>query len=146
VKKIYRKMTIADYEKAIDLWNALPGMGLSSADEKNEIEKFLVKNPHTCWVAVIENTIVGTILGGNDGRRGYIYHLAVQKKMQKHGVGKALLERCLKAFEVAGIQKCHLMVYCDNREGIAFWEHAGWSVRKDVFTMSKELKVKTTCH
>jgi len=135
----YRKMIRSDYEGAIDLWQALPGMGLSGADAKTEIEKFLRMNPHTCWVAEMGDTVVGTILGGNDGRRGYIYHLAIREDMQKQGIGKSLLQHCLDAFADAGIQKCHLMVYHDNLEGIAFWEHAGWTIRRDVHTMSKEI-------
>jgi N-acetylglutamate synthase len=137
---IYREMKLSDYEGAIALWKSLPGMGLSRADEKDEIEKFLNMNPLTCLVAEDNNVIVGTILGGNDGRRGYIYHLAVNKNLQNQGVGKALLGRCLDAFHKAGIQKCHLMVYHDNQAGISFWEHAGWVIRKDVLTMSKDLQ------
>lgn len=60
--------------------------------------------------------------------------------MQHRGIGKALLARCLSAFEQAGIHKCHLMVYHDHLAGIAFWERAGWIVRKDVLTMSKNLE------
>jgi len=137
---IYREMKISDYNGAIVLWKSLPGMGLSGADQKGEIENFLKMNPHTCWVAENNGTVMGTILGGNDGRRGYIYHLAVSKDLQNQGIGNTLLEHCLDAFRDAGIQKCHLMVYHDNHAGISFWEHAGWSIRKDVLTMSKELQ------
>ena len=136
----YREMKKNDYEQAIALWESLPGMGLSSADTRPEIENFLSINPHTCWIAKADSRIIGTILGGNDGRRGYIYHLAVQQDLHKQGIGKGLLQRCLDAFAKAGIQKCHLMVYHDNHAGIAFWEHAGWTIRRDVLTMSKELQ------
>ncbi len=135
----YRKMKISDYENAIALWESLPGMGLSGADTKSQIKKFLDKNPHTCWVAENGGQLTGTVLGGNDGRRGYIYHLAIRQDIQRKGVAKALLSRCLQALANGGIQKCHLMVYHDNFSGIAFWEHNGWSIRKDVLTMSKEL-------
>jgi len=133
-------MNVADYDSALHLWKSLPGMGLSGADERSEIEKFLRKNSETCWVAEKDNRLVGTILGGSDGRRGYIYHLAVQSGLQKIGIGKQLLARCLDAFKKAGIQKCHLLVYHDNTTGIDFWEHAGWVLRKDVLIMSKKLK------
>lgn len=136
---LYRRMTINDYDSAIALWNSLPGMGLSGADERSEIEKFIKMNTGTCWVAVIGSYLAGTILGGSDGRRGYIYHLAVRTDLQQQGIGKILLAHCLDAFLNAGIQKCHLMVYPDNLAGITFWEKMGWTIRKDVLTMSKEL-------
>jgi len=137
---IYREMKISDYDGAIALWTSLPGMGLSGADQESEIEKFLKKNPFTCWVAEDNGVIAGTILGGNDGRRGYIYHLAVSRDKHNQGIAKTLLDHCLGAFTKAGIQKCHLMVYHDNHAGISFWEHAGWAIRNDVLTMSKDLK------
>ena len=136
----YRQMKISDYDGAIALWNSLPGMGLSGADQKDEIRKFLEMNPLTCWIAEKNSAVVGTILGGNDGRRGYIYHLAVSTDLQNQGIGKTLLAHCLEAFQKAGIQKCHLMVYHDNHAGISFWDHAGWVIRKDVLTMSKDLQ------
>lgn len=139
MKTRYRKMEISDYEDAIPLWQSLPGMGLSSADEKPQIKKFLKNNLETCWVAERSGILAGTILGGSDGRRGTIYHLAVRADLQHQGIGKALLARCLSAFKQAGIHKCHLMVYHDNLAGIAFWEHAGWTIREDVLTMSKDL-------
>jgi len=139
VKIQYRNMLIKDYEDALALWKSLPGMGLSNADAKDHIEKFLKKNPHTCWIALCGDDVVGTILGGSDGRRGYLYHLAVHKDLHNQGIGKGLLSRCLSAFKRSGIQKCHIMVYHDNHAGIAFWQHVGWTIRKDVLTMSREL-------
>ena len=136
----YRRMQINDHGAATALWQSLPGMGLSGADAQAEIEKFLEKNPETCWVAECDDSLAGTILGGSDGRRGYIYHLAVREDLQKRGVGIDLLKRCLDAFKAAGIQKCHLLVYHDNLAGIAFWEHAGWKLREDVLIMSKGLE------
>mgnify|MGYP001003524819 CR=1 FL=1 len=136
----YRKMHSNDHSAATALWRSLPGMGLSGADAKAEIEKFLKKNPETCWVAEWGDSLAGTILGGSDGRRGYIYHLAVREDLQKRGIGNGLLTRCLDAFRAAGIQKCHLLVYHDNLAGIAFWEHASWKLREDVLIMSKDLE------
>ena len=135
----FREMIITDYENAIALWRSLPGIGLSSADEKSEIAKFLNKNPTSCWIAEHDSKLVGTILGGSDGRRGYIYHLAVNQSFQNQRVGKSLLQRCLQTFRKIGIQKCHLLVIPDNTDGIAFWKHARWVLRDDVLVMSKEL-------
>ena len=134
-----RLMRYSDYEDAISLWKSLPGMGLSGADAPEEIQIFLKSNAKTCFAAVDGDQLVGTILGGSDGRRGYIYHLAVRKDRQKTGVGRALLSRCLDAYKKAGLQKAHIFVIADNTEGIAFWEKMGWIRRDDILAMSKDL-------
>ena len=135
-----RTMHIPDYEQALRLWQSLPGMGLSGADEKENIRVFLQKNPNTCFVALKDGNIIGTILGGSDGRRGYIYHLAVQQSEQNKGVGNKLVDLCMNEFRKSGIQKCHIFVINDNAEGIAFWEKADWQLRDDILVMSIEIK------
>ena len=135
-----RTMHLSDFEQALELWRSLPGMGLSSADEKDNIRDFLQKNPSTCFVALKDGILIGTILGGSDGRRGYIYHLAVQQSEQNKGLGKKLLDLCLNEFKKSGIQKCHIFVISDNEEGIAFWEKVGWQLRDDILVMSREIK------
>ncbi len=134
-----RIMSSSDYSGAIDLWKALPGLGLSSADDFSAIDLFLRKNPDTCFVAVNEGKIIGTVLGGNDGRRGYIYHLAVHQNFQKIGLGKALLEKCLLSLRSEGIKKCHIFVISSNTEGLDFWTKMGWLLRNDILIMSKDL-------
>jgi len=135
-----RTMHISDYEQALQIWQFLPGIGLSGADEKENLRGFLQKNPHTCFVALKGGNLIGTILGGSDGRRGYIYHLAVQQSEQNKGVGKKLVDLCLTKLMKSGIQKCHIFVISDNAEGVAFWEKVGWHLRDDILVMSKEIK------
>ena len=132
-------MHITDYEQALQLWQSLPGMGLSGADEKETIRDFLQKNPSTCFAATKDGNLIGTILGGSDGRRGYIYHLAVQQSEQNKGIGNKLVDLCLNEFRKSGIQKCHIFVISDNADGIAFWEKVGWQMRDDILVMSKEI-------
>jgi len=134
-----RKMQTADYEQALALWQRTPGMGISAADEKDAIQKFLKKNSSLCYAAFVENALVGTILCGEDGRRGYLYHLAVDVNYQKSGIGKSLVQKSLQALQELGIQKCHLFVIADNTSGISFWEHTGWEVRNDIEVMSIDL-------
>jgi len=135
-----RTMRASDYEQAVQLWQSLPGIGLSSADEKDNICDFLHKNPGTCFVALNEGNLIGTILGGSDGRRGYIHHLAVQQSEQNKGIGKKLVDLCLIEFKRSGIQKCHIFVIPSNSEGIAFWKKGGWHLRDDILIMSKDIK------
>jgi N-acetylglutamate synthase len=134
-----RIMDADDYSGALNLWQSLPGLGLSSADKQEAITHFLEKNPKTCFVAREKNTIIGTVLGGNDGRRGYIYHLAIHKVYQRLGLGRQLTEKCLNALKSQGLQKCHIFVINCNLEGLRFWEKLGWLLRKDILVMSKDL-------
>lgn len=138
-----REMHSEDYQAAYDLWNNLPGMGLSSADKQEALLTFLEKNPRTCFCAfsgIEDQRLVGTVLGGSDGRRGYLYHLAVHTDYQKQGIGAKLMETCLNALRESGIEKCHIFVYADNLEGQKFWEKQDWQKRDDILVMSKVIK------
>ena len=132
-------MSIDDYPNMISLWNTLPGIGLSGADTRENIAGFLKRNANTCFVAKSTNQVIGTILGGIDGRRGYIYHLAVEPSFQKSGWGKKLVEAVLGAMRSEGIQKSHIFVIASNQEGIEFWQHIGWTLRDDILIMSRDL-------
>jgi ribosomal protein S18 acetylase RimI-like enzyme len=134
-----RKMISSDYASAYKLWQAMPGMGLSSADREEALLSFLSKNPHTCFIAEDEGKLIGTILGGSDGRRGYLYHLVVHPDYQKHGLGKKLVQTCLDALHAQGIEKCHIFVLADNAEGLKFWQKVGWKLRDDILILSKSL-------
>ncbi len=134
-----RLMQAQDYDQAIQLWQSLPGLGLSGADSPKAIQAFLQHNPQTCLVAEQDNQVIGTVLGGSDGRRGYLYHLAVEAQVQKQGVGKTLVRACLDALQAQGIQKCHIFVYADNQEGQKFWQKTGWVQRNELLVMSKDI-------
>ena len=134
-----RSMNTGDIKDAHELWKGLAGISLSSADEDYHLRAFLMKNPSTCFVAVKEDELVGTILGGNDGRRGFIYHLAVSRQFQRQNIGKLLTETCLKALKEQRIMKCHIFVMRENIEGVKFWEKSGWQLRDDIIIMSKDL-------
>lgn len=134
-----REMQILDHPDVIRLWKSVPGIGLSDADSKAGIAMFLTHNPGLSYVACNGGELVAAVLCGNDGRRGYIHHLAVHPEHRKRGLGKRLVERCLTVLRNCGIQKCHLFVYRENLEGMAFWEHTGWIERIDLTIMSKEI-------
>lgn len=128
-----RKMTIGDYENVYDLWISTPGMGLNDLDDSREgIEKYLRRNPNTCFVAESEGKIVGVILSGNDGRRGFIHHTAVRVEYRKQGIGKRLVDAALDALEKEGIHKVALVVFKRNELGDTFWEKQGFTVREDL--------------
>lgn len=128
-----RNMTIADYDKVYALWLSCKGLGLNSVDDSREgIERFLKRNPETCFVAEQDEEIIGVIIVGNDGRRGYIYHTAVDPKQRKCGIGKKLVEAALDALRECGITKVALVVFERNETGNGFWERMGFIERDDL--------------
>jgi len=135
-----RPFIIKDFEQALSLWNRTEGMGLSGADTKSEISKFLKKHKGLCFSAFQAEQLIGTILCGEDGRRGYIYHLAVDKRYQKLRLGKKLVEQSIAGLHAKGIQKCHLFVIADNEVGMQFWQQIGWELRDDIEVMSLEIR------
>lgn len=141
---IIRKMTIADYDSVYNLWLNTPGMGLNNMDDsKQGIEKFLRRNPETCFVAEKDNRIIGVILCGNDGRRGYIYHTAVLVTERKRGVGTALVDAAVKALKNEGINKAALVVFSKNELGNSFWEKRGFITREDLIYRNRSINELT---
>ena len=135
-----RLMSIDDYEKVYELWMSCVGMGLNNLDDSKEgIDKFLQRNPDTCLVAEADSRIVGVIIVGNDGRRGYIYHTAVNPQYRKQGIAKSLVETAMAALQNNGINKVALVVFDRNEIGNDFWEKMGFTVRDDLIYRNKAL-------
>lgn len=120
-------MTMAHYDEAYDLWRRTEHMGLSASDSREGTARYLERNPGMCFVALAAGKVVGTILCGFDGRRGYITHLAVDTGQRGQGIGKALVARAVDALVREGIIGCNLFVLSDNTEGRRFWESLGWA-------------------
>ena len=136
-----RPMTIAHYDALRALWLATPGMGLNNLDDSREgIARYLARNPRTSFVAT-ENgfDVIGAIMCGHDGRRGYIYHTCVRADRQGEGVGRALVEAALDALKAEGIHKAALVVFDRNEGGNAFWERMSFTTREDLTYRNKTL-------
>ncbi|MBQ8143570.1 MAG: GNAT family N-acetyltransferase [Butyricicoccus sp.] len=126
-------MQAKDYEQVHALWMRTPGMGLNDRDDSFEgFERFLRRNPTTCFTAWEQEKIIGCILCGHDGRRGYIYHTAIDFNARRRGVATALVDAALSALEKEGIGKAALVVFDRNQIGNAFWEMYGFSARDDL--------------
>ncbi len=132
-----RAMTIQDYDAVIALWQSADGVGLSDADSREAIGRYLARNPGLSFTAWDGDVLVGAVLCGHDGRRGYVHHLAVRPLHRRQGIGKALATRCLDALAAEGIDKCHLFVFAVNADAIAFWKSVGWGQRVDLVVMSR---------
>ncbi|MDO9317253.1 MAG: GNAT family N-acetyltransferase [Gammaproteobacteria bacterium] len=129
-------MQIDDYTDALALWLGAEGVQLRSADSLEGIARYLERNPGLSFVAESDGKVVGTIMAGHDGRRGYIQHLAIQVEFRKAGVGSELLRRCLVALKQAGISKSHVHVLSDNNIAREFWLARGWQMREDIAMFS----------
>ena len=133
-------MTADDYDAVYSLWLSCAGMGLNSVDDSRYgIARFLDRNPETCFVALESDELIGTILAGNDGRRGFIYHTAVRVDKRGQGIGRALVESAMCALERLGITKAALVVFGRNQDGNAFWERLGFTERQDIIYRNKEI-------
>ena len=128
-----REMVEEDYDQVYQLWLSCAGMGLNDLDDSKEgIARFLQRNPQTCLVAVENQTIIGAILVGSDGRRAYIYHTAVHPNYRRRGIARQLVETVLTSLDDLKIHKVALVVFKRNTEGNQFWEKLGFSVREDL--------------
>ncbi|SMC19761.1 Ribosomal protein S18 acetylase RimI [Clostridium acidisoli DSM 12555] len=135
-----RKMTIDDYKAVYELWNNTPGMGMRNVDDSKEgIEEYLKRNPETCFVAEVQNKIVGVILSGHDGRRGYIYHTAVSNTVRKQGIGTKLVNTAIEALKEQGINKVALVAFETNELGNSFWKSQGFKERNDLVYRNKSI-------
>jgi N-acetylglutamate synthase len=134
-----RDFSLKDYEAALALWKASENIGLSSADNRANIERFLKRNPGMSKVAVENGRIIGTVLCGHDGRRGYLHHLCVDERYRRQSLGTKLMNACLDELKKKSIQKCHLFIFGKNESGKKFWEATGWGHRTDIEIFSRDI-------
>jgi ribosomal protein S18 acetylase RimI-like enzyme len=133
-----RAFVIDDYEQACALWNAADGIEVCEGDSREEIRAYLERNPGLSRVADAADVIAGAVLCGHDGRRGFIYHLAVAPDFRGRGVGKLLIADCLRGLRATGIQRAILLVAKDNSSGREFWLRNGWEELSEALPMTHE--------
>src|SRR2546423_2005030 len=121
-----REFSIDDYEAAIDLWREVEGLEIAEGDDRESVRRFLGQNPGLSRVATDGSRMVGAALCGHDGRRGYIYHLAVHPAYQGRQLGKRLVEECLAGLRRIGLERANILVAKDNPRGRDFWRRTGW--------------------
>lgn len=128
----YIEMTIDHYHQVIDVWQQTEHMMLRDADSRESIARYLARNPGLSFVAIIDNKVVGAILVGTDGRRGYVQHLAVLNQYRGQNIGKTLVDKAIHALLAQGIGKSHLFVSVDNHQAERFYGKHGWFERDEV--------------
>ena len=121
-----REFSISDYDAALELWQRVEGLEIAEGDDSEGVAHFLARNPGLSRVATDDAAIIGVVLCGHDGRRGYIYHLAVDPAYQTRGVGRRLMNECLDGLRRAGLKRALILVANDNPRGRKFWRRSGW--------------------
>lgn len=135
-----RIMTIEDYDGVYQLWINTPGMGLNTTDDSRDgIHKYLLRNPNTCFIAEKDSAIIGVIMCGHDGRRGFIHHTAVEVSERNQGIGNLLVQHAMDALKDEGINKVALVVFEKNELGNSFWEKRGFAIREDLIYRNKNI-------
>lgn len=140
-----RPLAIADYDAIFELWSSTEQSrrALNPIDDSREgIDRYLKRNPNTCFAAVVEDKIVGVILTGHDGRRGIVHHLCVHPAYRRAGIAGQLVSRAEEALQKEGIQKVFGLVFKDNDPANSFWESQGYTIRSNIFYRNKSMNEK----
>ncbi len=136
-------MDMSYYRAVYDLWMNTPGMGLNTIDDSEDgISRFLMRNPSTSFVAIENGLVVGVILCGHDGRRGYIYHLSVHPDQRRKGLGSSLVTRVIESLRHEGITKVACVVFSHNKTGNSFWDSMGFPLREDLLYRNRVITEK----
>ncbi|MEJ2132221.1 MAG: GNAT family N-acetyltransferase [Gammaproteobacteria bacterium] len=134
-----RSFRIGDFESVNVLWRSFDGVGLSASDSREGVRRFLDRNPGLSFVWEAHGRILGAIMCGEDGRRGYIHHLVVDASARRKRIGEKLVQASLEALTVRGILKCHIFVFGENLGALEFWRAIGWHDRDEIAMLSKDL-------
>ena len=121
-----REFRISDYEAAIALWTKVEGIEIAEGDAREDVERFLTQNPNLSRAVEEDGNVIGVALCGEDGRRGYIYHLAVEPRYHQQGLARRLVAECLDGLRARGLQRALILVASDNPGAQAFWQRCGW--------------------
>ena len=126
-------MTEADYDEVRALWMTIRGFGIRALDDSREdVQRFIRRNPTTSVVARMDGKIVGSILCGSDGRQGALYHVCVAREYRRRGIGTHMVGYCMHQLRRMGINKVSLIAFANNDAGNAFWKQIGWTRKSDV--------------
>ncbi|HWP97377.1 MAG TPA: GNAT family N-acetyltransferase [Syntrophomonadaceae bacterium] len=133
-----RRAQESDIEAMLSFWSSIQEIQSSLADSRKQVQRFLADNPCSFLVACSENRVVGTVMGGYNGWRGSIYHLAVQPEYRGQGIGRALLLQCLEILQRRGAPRVDLTTYASNKNAQAFYRKLGWRERTEIKNFSFE--------
>jgi len=129
------KFTMESYETVVNLWKK-SGINVGSTDTRKEIERMLEHNPNLFLIGKDNDRLISVVMGGFDGRRGYVHHLAVDPDFQRRGYGRMIIDDLIEIFRKMGVHKIHLFIEQYNRDVVEFYRTLGWEIRDDLIMMS----------
>ena len=129
------KFSIDSYNQVHKLWRKV-GISVGSSDSKEELEKMLKRNPNLFLIGKRNDKVIAVVMGGFDGRRGYVHHLAIDSNYRKKGYGRMMMDKIHNIFLQMGVHKVHLFIEKTNIEVVSFYESMGWEKRDDLIIMS----------
>ena len=127
-----REMQISDYDEVMQLLENTEGIVLREADSYDATKAYLARNPQLNYVAYASDSIIGCIMAGHDGRRGYLQHLAVTPDYRQKGIARTLVNKVIEELKLLAINKSHIFILRDNDSAKVFWEKLGWKRREDI--------------
>ncbi len=135
-----RPLVASDVPACILFWRETEGLVIrKESDGPESIERFLNRNPGMSFVAEDQGEIVGAVLCGHDGRRGYVYHLAVRADHRRARCATALVDAAWQALKAEGITRCHAYVRARNLTAMKFWDQYDAELRRDIDVVSFKL-------
>jgi N-acetylglutamate synthase len=134
-----REFVLGDHDAALALWGGVHGIEICEGDSREEMRDYLARNPGLSRVAEENGAIVGAVLCGHDGRRGWIYHLAIASGARRRGIAKMLVNDCIAGLQAVGIKRAIILVAGDNPEGHEFWLRNGWEDIEGAIAMTREI-------
>ncbi len=126
------ELRMTEYAQVLELLDSTPGVTLRRMDDTEAVALYLKRNPGLSFVAMSGREVVGCLLCGHDGRRGYLQHLIVKPDYRRQGIGTALVRCCIAALYDIGIAKAHVFVFTSNRTANSFWQNGGWNLRQEI--------------
>lgn len=134
-----RELLVSDYPLIAKLWEEADGVEITEGDSPEEIGRYLSRNPGLSRVALDGAKVAGAVLCGHDGRRGFIYHLAVAPTYRGCGIAKLLVGQCMAGLRAAGIARAIILVAADNPGGRAFWLRNEWEDISGAVAMARDV-------
>ena len=134
-----REFKIEDYLTVRALWQT-SGLELRPGDDLEDIRLKLQRDPDLFLIAEQDEEIIGSVIGGWDGRRGWIYHLAVRPDHQRKGIGTKLIEELERRLFAKGAKKVNAQIHKWNNQSSEFFKAIGYDAQSDLVMIGKQLR------
>ncbi len=135
-----RPFEMSDYDAVSALWRSVaPGIELRPSDSRSEVARCCQRDRELFLVAALDEQIVGVVMGGWNGQRGWIHHLAVSPQARGQGIGRALVSDLEERLASLGCLKVNLLVRQENSAARNLYAGLGYSESPSLLAMGKEL-------